>query len=321
MWQSPSNLSTDGDWRSGYVPSTCPAGRQIHSPLRLVSRPGPRPFYAFRPRCPASRSVTHWPAPTCRLCLLAAPAACPDKMLSLQRISFEAMAGPCQPGTSCTQCMCHLSQAMAVTHSSTADTSLCLAGFRTALSFPTQLGGAALSDAALARLQQCPPADGPCVPQANATLVSLCHPWPWRCTFLAGKRCRWLSHQQCRGELRSGLPAKQHVHRVHLQPPPVRYATPPCMLRSQQQSLRRALHLANWHPAPCSSLLPAFSLPLPCCQAGGTCCLKNSPGQDAQWASDGTQMYWKKPLGFTAEDPWFLQVGGRVLALYAACFA
>ena len=176
MWQSPSNLSTDGDWRSGYVPSTCPAGRQIHSPLRLVSRPGPPPFYAFRPRCPASRSVTHWPAPTCRLCLLAAPAACPDKMLSLQRISFEAMAGPCQPGTSCTQCMCHLSQAMAVTHSSTADTSLCLAGFRTALSFPTQLGGAALSDAALARLQQCPPADGPCVPQANATVFATLGP-------------------------------------------------------------------------------------------------------------------------------------------------
>lgn len=47
---------------------------------------------------------------------------------------------------------------------------------RTALSFPVELGGAALGDAQLSRLQQCPPADSPCDSQANTTVFATLGP-------------------------------------------------------------------------------------------------------------------------------------------------
>lgn len=49
------------------------------------------------------------------------PGTDPTKLLALQRISFPSLTGQCQPGTSCTACMCQLSKAMAVAKSEERD--------------------------------------------------------------------------------------------------------------------------------------------------------------------------------------------------------
>ncbi|GAB4815402.1 hypothetical protein N2152v2_002448 [Parachlorella kessleri] len=55
------------------------------------------------------------------------------------------------------------------------DLSLCISNFRTALMFPLELGGSALSDAAMQRLSQCPVANPPCQNQKNASVFAT---WP-----------------------------------------------------------------------------------------------------------------------------------------------
>lgn len=56
--------------------------------------------------------------------VLAAPTLPP------QRISFPSLTKQCQPGTSCTACMCSLSKAMQVAKSDPHDLSLCMKNFR-----------------------------------------------------------------------------------------------------------------------------------------------------------------------------------------------
>lgn len=58
-----------------------------------------------------------------------------------------------------------LSKALAVAKSDQSDVVLCMSNFRTALMFPMELGGSALSDVAMQRLSQCPVADPPCQDQ------------------------------------------------------------------------------------------------------------------------------------------------------------
>ncbi|PSC71429.1 hypothetical protein C2E20_5236 [Micractinium conductrix] len=93
------------------------------------------------------------------------PGSDPKKLLALQRVNFPALNKQCQPGSSCTACMCQLSNAMAVAKGDPADLSLCLNNFRTIMTFPAALGGSGLSKAAYSRLSLCPVADPPCADQ------------------------------------------------------------------------------------------------------------------------------------------------------------
>lgn len=111
--------------------------------------------------------VSGWVATRC-------PSTDPKRLLALQRVSFPSLTAPCQPGASCTACMCRLSSAMGVASSAPEDLPLCIRSFRTVLMFPAALGGAGLSPAAYTRLQQCAPADPPCADQkAGAVFGSL----------------------------------------------------------------------------------------------------------------------------------------------------
>ena len=51
-------------------------------------------------------------------------------LLELQRVNFPSFTSQCQPGSSCTACMCTLSKAMTVAQSEPKDLSLCMKNFR-----------------------------------------------------------------------------------------------------------------------------------------------------------------------------------------------
>ncbi|KAL4458150.1 hypothetical protein ABPG75_013015 [Micractinium tetrahymenae] len=104
------------------------------------------------------------------------PGSDPTKLLALQRINFPSLTSQCQPGTSCTACMCQLSKAMQVAKSDPADLPLCMKNFRSAMMFPTELGGSSLSAAAYQRLASCPVSDPPCTDQKASFLFGTMGP-------------------------------------------------------------------------------------------------------------------------------------------------
>lgn len=235
-----------------------------------------------------------------------------------------------------------------------------------------ELGGAALGDAQLARLQQCPPADSPCDVQATASVFATLGP--------AGEQECGLA---CRMEgaglyATAGVPPPQPafaprtcfsprdermLHQLGLPPvylPFIPVVAPSylgndaggclagkqpkdCAVACQAKSSCNAFTYNPLQNGACVALAaatafsvavaaasavtaapgspaahdvlrclrshPFFVTLLP--HAGGTCCLKSSPGTDARWSADGTQMYWRQDAGFTAESSWFQQVGVR----------
>ena len=68
--------------------------------------------------------------PYCRAPPTLFPKPPPAPPPPLQRVNFPALNKQCQPGSSCTACMCQLSNAMAVAKGDPADLSLCLNNFR-----------------------------------------------------------------------------------------------------------------------------------------------------------------------------------------------